>query len=159
MKEFFSKRLTRYFFIALLIIFNLFIGFIRSSFVFNFEDNNLPWLIKRSVLKNNTGSISENISDIKWISLSVYSTIFIISTALIVYLLFLNRRYVLVTFKVYGLLIGTTLVFYLLAYCGDFNFATTIANKFKNLIQEPLVAFLIIAYCFYEVKTGNNKPN
>ncbi|MFQ3575975.1 MAG: hypothetical protein SNJ77_06020 [Cytophagales bacterium] len=150
-----KKKLLFKILIVLVMLVNIANGYIRHDYLLNFSDDEKPFFLKRKDFKGklyptDVNEMKESLNnDYRWISTGYYTVFAIVSTVLVVYLLFENRGYVLVSLALYGLVIVFIGFLVLLSFLTK-NYAVGygIAQYFKNLIQTPLFSFLIVACLF-----------
>lgn len=134
------------------------LGFLRASYVLNFSDPAKPFFIERTDLTSG-GIVHQMDIHTRWFSLLFYSFLFILITSCISYLLYKKKKHVMVAICIYATMIMFALIFSVLGYFQNIQVALSIANKIKNLIQEPFLCFLIIAYCLYDGKWEKIQTN
>lgn len=139
--------------ILLFILISL-LGYFRDTYLFNFLDRERPVIIERYEANRIFDNIQNRDKQVifiqttpKWISAFLYSIIYLGLGTLLIHVFFRKSKYTLFTFWIYSgiiflsiLLIGISVLFH------AFQFGYLAGQPLKNLVQSPLLAFIMFVY-------------
>lgn len=148
-------KILRYSALLLLVLLSFAAGYLRTGYIINLINNTYPVFLDRNSFDASAGVLSGRglLEDPRFFSVLVYILFLISATSGSVYLLFLNLKYVRICLVIYGAAIAVNLLFFVVSVADpSSSIASGMANKMKNIIQEPFLGFLIAGYCFYEYR-------
>lgn len=134
------------------------LGYLRNNYLINFFIENQPILIPRRTFSEKSlnlftfpGSI-----DPRWFSAGFYSCTLLLTTSLIIQILFNQKLYLIVTMVIYAVLIFITAILYFTKYTFGSTMAGIISSKLSNLLQDIILPiFLLAVYYLYDKSKDN----
>jgi hypothetical protein len=137
--------------IVFLFILQLMVGYIRESYVINTHVKEQPLLIERyssgtEEYPMKTAEVSKAITgNPKWISTSLYSIFFLVSSSIIVFLIFRTKKAVYFCLSAYTIIFMLAGVFVVISFLfNNYKVGYGLAQNLKNLSQSPLVVIGLV---------------
>lgn len=154
-----ANRSVRWILLLLLCLVTFALGLVRSTYVLNFTDYSLPFLLPRNTAEQMayplhfSNLLDSLLHDPRWLSALFYLIYPAIGTCIAVYLIFNKKNYIQLTLLFYGtgLLLLITLVLYSVSM-QEYNQGYAIAQYFKKIYQEPYASLLLVGSFYWDTK-------
>ena len=154
-----TNRTVRWLLLVVLCLVTFGLGLIRSSYVLNFIEPSLPFLLPRNTAEqlayplSLTNLLESLLHDPRWLSTLFYLIYPALGTCFAVHLIFRKKNHIQLTLLFYGigflLLIG--LVFYSILL-QQYTQGYAIAQYFKKIYQEPYASLLLLGSFYWDMK-------
>lgn len=155
-----TNRAVRWLLLCLLCLITFGLGLIRSTYVLNFIEPALPFLLPRNTAEQlayplNLTHLLESLGhDPRWLSTLFYLIYPALGTCFAVHLIFHKKNYIQLTLLFYGtgflLLTGFVLYSVLLQ---QYMQGYAIAQYFKKIYQEPYASLLLLGSFYWDTKS------
>ncbi len=154
-----TNRSVRWLRLFLLCVITFGLGLLRYSYVLNFIDSSLPFLLPRNTAEQlayplRFANLAESLlHDPRWLSTLFYLIYPAAGTCFAVHLIFHKKNYVQLTLLFYAtgfvLLMGLVLYSILMK---EYNQGYALAQYFKKIFQEPYASLLLLGSFYWDKK-------